>query len=183
MLHRCFSLSVLSLALLAGLTAAPARAEDSKQAEKTGQADQAPQADGETPQATRFVSIKRKEVYMRQGPSDQNRVLWIYHRKGLPVEVLASYDVWRRVRDMDGVIGWVHVAMLSTDRTALVTEGANVPVQNSDKANSEKIAEAAPGAIGKLEHCEAELCEVNFNGLKGWLPRTRIWGVLPDEKF
>ena len=63
----------------------------------------------------RFESLRSDKVYMREGPSLQHPVKWVYRWKGLPVEVLGAYDVWRRVRDKDGIVGWIHVAMLSTD--------------------------------------------------------------------
>src|SRR3954466_14481581 len=75
-----------------------------------------------------FLSIKNEKTFMREGPGDNHRIKWIYHRKGLPVEVIASFEVWRRVRDMDGEIGWIHVALLSRERTAVVTGAAEIPV-------------------------------------------------------
>jgi SH3-like domain-containing protein len=70
-----------------------------------------------------FLSIKNEKTFMREGPGENHRIKWIYHRKGLPVEVIASFEVWRRVRDADGEIGWIHVAVLSRERTAVVTGG------------------------------------------------------------
>ena len=47
-----------------------------------------------------FLSIKNEKTFMREGPGENHRIKWIYHRKGLPVEVIASFEVWRRVRDL-----------------------------------------------------------------------------------
>src|SRR5712672_2228094 len=49
-----------------------------------------------------FLSIKNEKTFMREGPGENHRIKWIYHRKGLPVEVIASFEVWRRVRDAAG---------------------------------------------------------------------------------
>ena len=38
---------------------------------------------------------------MREGPSDSNRIKWVYQRRPA-AEVLASFENWRRVKDMDG---------------------------------------------------------------------------------
>ena len=78
-----------------------------------------------------FVSVKTDEAYMREGPSDMHRVKWIYRRKGLPLEVIASFDVWRRVRDMDGEIGWIHMALLSRERTVAMNGNGDVDVHSS----------------------------------------------------
>ncbi|MGY9106763.1 MAG: SH3 domain-containing protein, partial [Alphaproteobacteria bacterium] len=63
-------------------------------------------------QRPRFVSLRSDLVNMREGPSTEHSVKWVYHREGLPMQVLAEYDVWRRVRDQDGEIGWIHVSLL-----------------------------------------------------------------------
>jgi SH3-like domain-containing protein len=130
-----------------------------------------------------FVSVKADEAYMREGPSDMHRVKWIYRRKGLPLEVIASFDVWRRVRDMDGEIGWMHVALLSRDRMALVTGDTDVQVHTRDDTKSEVRATARPGAIGRLLGCTKGACEVDFAGAEGWVARTRLWGIHEGDEF
>jgi len=130
-----------------------------------------------------FVSIKDGEANMREGPSDKNRIKWVYRRKGLPLEVLASYDVWRRVRDMDGEIGWIHMALLSRERMAVVKGAADAAVHRREDAKSEMVAEARPGAMGRLLGCGPVSCEVRFDGVSGWIERTRLWGVHDGEQF
>ena len=38
----------------------------------------------------RFASLKSERVFVRQGPSNDNPVSWVYVRKGWPVEVIAE---------------------------------------------------------------------------------------------
>jgi SH3-like domain-containing protein len=130
-----------------------------------------------------FVSMKGETTNMREGPSEDNRIEWVYHRKGLPVEVIATYEVWRRVRDMDGEIGWIHVALLSRERTAVVRGKGKAAVRGEADANAPLVAEAEPGAIGRLEHCGVHACEVKFDHATGWIVRTRLWGVHDGEQF
>lgn len=130
-----------------------------------------------------FASLKSEEVYMREGPSANNRVKWVYRRKGLPVEVLASFDVWRRVRDMDGEIGWIHVALLSRDRTVVVAAGQDAAVRGREDERSGVVAEAKPGAIGRLLGCRKLACQVKFDGAAGWVERARLWGVRDGDDF
>ena len=130
-----------------------------------------------------FASMKGETTNMREGPGSDSRVKWVYHRKGLPVEVIASFEVWRRVRDMDGEIGWIHVALLSRERMAVVKGKAEAAVRGRADAKSDVLAEAAPGAVGRLEHCAATACEVKFDGAKGWVDRSRLWGVHGGEEF
>ena len=130
-----------------------------------------------------FVSIKVDEAYMREGPSDMHRVKWIYHRKGLPLEVIATFDVWRRVRDLDGEVGWMHMALLTRDRTAVVTGGPGAEVYSRDDTTSEVVARAEPGAIGRLLGCGKLACEVEFAGADGWIARARLWGIHAGDEY
>src|SRR4029077_1903829 len=100
-----------------------------------------------------FLSIKNEKTFMREGPGENHRIKWVYHRKGLPVEVIATFEVWRRVRDMDGEIGWIHVALLSRERMAVVRGEGQAPLHDRADAKSDVRAEAKPGAVGRLEHC------------------------------
>ena len=51
----------------------------------------------------RYVSLKSDHVNVRAGPTKDNDVAWIYTRSGLPVEITAEFENWRRVRDSEGV--------------------------------------------------------------------------------
>jgi SH3-like domain-containing protein len=130
-----------------------------------------------------FASIKSDKIYMRLGPGDEYPIKWVYHRKGLPVEILATYDAWRRVRDMDGETGWIHTALLSRERTAVVTGEKLAAIQRSEDSTSRVVAEAKPGTVGRLRHCDRIACEMKFDGAQGWVPRSRLWGLKDGEKF
>ena len=69
----------------------------------------------------RYVSLKSDHVNVRAGPTKDNDVAWVYTRSGLPVEITAEFENWRRVRDSEGSEGWVHHSLLSGRRTAVVT--------------------------------------------------------------
>ena len=57
----------------------------------------------------RFVSLAADRVNVRFGPGRQYPVNWMFARKGLPVEIVAEFDTWRKIRDYDGEEGWIHV--------------------------------------------------------------------------
>ncbi|WP_163980849.1 SH3 domain-containing protein, partial [Raoultella ornithinolytica] len=69
----------------------------------------------------RYVSLKSDHVNVRAGPTKDQDVTWIYTRSGLPVEITAEFENWRRVRDSEGAEGWVYHSLLSGKRTAVVT--------------------------------------------------------------
>jgi SH3-like domain-containing protein len=136
-----------------------------------------------TPAQPQFMSISRDKAYLREGPTYQHRVLYIYQRKELPVQVIATYDVWRRIRDHDGTVGWMHESMLSARRTVLVTSKKPAAIRRSDKPKSKPIAFAQAGVVAKLEACEAQACEISASGTEGWIQKKDIWGVRAGEVF
>ena len=69
----------------------------------------------------RFVSLKADKVNMHIGPAKTYEVKWLYQRAGLPVEITAEFETWRRIRDADGTEGWVYHSLLSGRRTGMVT--------------------------------------------------------------
>ena len=67
----------------------------------------------------RFASLKTDRVNLREGPSKEHATKWVYERAGLPVEITAEFEIWRKVRDLEGIEGWVLHSLLSGRRTAL----------------------------------------------------------------
>src|SRR5215217_7416086 len=53
----------------------------------------------------RYVSLKTDRVNLREGPSKDHRTAWVFQRAGLPVEIVAEYETWRRIRDSEGTEG------------------------------------------------------------------------------
>ena len=68
----------------------------------------------------RYVSLKASKANVRRGPSLSHRVDWVFLRRGMPLQVIAEHGHWRRVRDMDDAVGWIHYSLLSGRRTAIV---------------------------------------------------------------
>jgi SH3-like domain-containing protein len=64
----------------------------------------------------RFVSLKPDRVNVRGGPTRDHDVTFVYTRAGLPVEITAESDNWRRIRDWEGSEGWVYHSLLSGRR-------------------------------------------------------------------
>ena len=69
----------------------------------------------------RYVSLKSDRVNVRAGPTKDHDVAWVFTRAGLPVEITAEFENWRRIRDWEGSEGWVYHSLLSGRRTAVVT--------------------------------------------------------------
>jgi SH3-like domain-containing protein len=137
----------------------------------------------EGPVPPHYVSLDNDKVYMREGPTYDHRILWVYRRKGLPMLETAEFDVWRRVQDSSGAVGWVHSSMVSNSRTIVITSTKPAPIRAREAKNSAVLALAQPGVVAKLEACDPDACEVSAGGTEGWVDKKNVWGVSAGDVF
>ena len=133
----------------------------------------------------RFVSLKADKVNVRNGPNREHDVAWVFNRSGLPVEVTAEFETWRRIRDADGAEGWVYHSMLSLRRTALVApwlKGETVALREAPKDDARIAARLEPGVLGVVKTCDGKFCRISGQGFDGFVPQGQLFGVYPDEK-
>lgn len=123
-----------------------------------------------------WVSIKEDEARMRTGPSTEFPVKWIYKRQYLPLKVVAVHSVWRKVEDPDGDQGWMHVRLLSPNRTALVTGSGNAALRDVPEATGRISWRVEPGVTGRIEECAKGWCRFENGGRWGYIETNRIWG-------
>lgn len=133
----------------------------------------------------RFVSLRADAVNLRVGPGDQYPIKWVYHRVGLPVEVLREFDVWRLVVDSDGNKGWMHEATLIDTRHFVIPGQSPVTLYRSANEASRAAAQLMPGVVGLIQRCNAgsDWCHVRVDHKGGWLERSQFWGSFPGEKI
>ena len=136
---------------------------------------------GERP-VPRFVSLKADEVNVRVGPGRQYPLKWTYVVSGVPVEIIAEWDNWRKIRDWEGQEGWVHSAMLSSKRTVIVTGEKRTLYRRAD-ASSPPVVRLRPGIIADIEDCIDGWCRIEVRNYRGWLKRSDFWGVYPGEQI
>lgn len=132
----------------------------------------------------RFVSLKAEKVNVRRGPSSEHPVAWVFQRKGMPVEIVAEFENWRRIRDSDGEEGWILQNMLAGKRTAVVApwrQGQAMPLHSSAATNSGLVAKLSAGVVSEVSSCTGEWCEISAAGYDGWIEQTMLWGVYPGE--
>ncbi len=134
----------------------------------------------------RYVSLKADKVALRAGPGKTYAIRWIYQRSGLPVEITAEFENWRRIRDSDGTDGWVYHSLLSGRRTGVVnTRNKDDLIELREAADLESavVAQLEPGVVAPVRECNARWCRISVQGYEGWLPQHRLWGVYPNEKL
>ncbi len=133
----------------------------------------------------RFVSLKSDRVNVRAGPTKDHDVVWVFTRAGLPVEITAEFENWRRIRDWEGAEGWVYHSLLSGRRTALVTaksKGGLVSLYEKPDVESAVVARLQPGVLGAVKQCAAGFCRFVGDKFDGYIAQTRLFGVYPNEK-
>ncbi|RMC34078.1 hypothetical protein C9E82_12570 [Paracoccus siganidrum] len=128
----------------------------------------------------RYVSLKGGEGNARRGPSLSHRIDWVFRHAGMPLRVVAEFGHWRRVEDKDGAGGWIHYALLSGVRTALVVEDM-AELRARPNMEADVVARAEAGAIVRLGECNPDWCRISGGGERGWVPKSAIWGVDPGE--
>lgn len=133
----------------------------------------------------RYVSLKSDHVNVRAGPTKDNDVAWVYTRAGLPVEITAEFENWRRVRDSEGAEGWVYHSLLSGRRTAVVTmknKDDLASLYDSADPKSGIAARLQAGVLATIKKCVSGWCHVSGTGFDGWIEQERLWGVYSDEQ-
>ncbi|MCO5078191.1 MULTISPECIES: SH3 domain-containing protein [unclassified Chelatococcus] len=133
----------------------------------------------------RYVSLKSDRVNLREGPSKDHRVTWVFQRAGLPVEVTAEFETWRRIRDSEGAEGWVLHSLLSGRRTALVApweKGQTFDMRDQTDAKSAVTARLQAGVIANVRSCDGTWCSVMVRDVGGYMKQDRLWGVYPHEQ-
>ncbi len=141
----------------------------------------------------RYVSLKTDRVNLREGPSKDHRTAWVFQRAGLPVEIIAEYETWRRIRDSEGTEGWVLHSLLSGRRTALVmpwAKSGEPPISLLDRPDAKAgiVAQMQPGVIANVRACDGKWCRVMISmerarDLDGYVQQEKLWGVYPNEQI
>src|SRR4051794_6251538 len=133
----------------------------------------------------RYVSLKSDRVNLREGPSKDHRTSWVFQRAGLPVEITAEFETWRKIRDSEGSEGWVLHSLLSGRRTALIfpsrkTEAVELLGKSANRADA--IARLQAGVIGSMRTCDGKWCRFPGEGFDGHVDQQNLWGLSPRDK-
>jgi SH3-like domain-containing protein len=128
----------------------------------------------------RFVSTRSDAVNVRSGPGERYPVQWVLRKQGMPVEVVAEYENWRKIRDWEGTEGWVNQALLSGKRGAVIYPSDGVLREKPD-AISPPIARLQKGVMVRVNKCTSDWCDVLVGKTDGWISKTALWGIYPNE--
>lgn len=133
----------------------------------------------------RFAALRSNNINARSGPGSRYPIEWIYMQKSAPVEIIAEFELWRKIRDWQGSESWVHKSMLYGDRTfKVVTPGENNLYNEPDYA-SRVIAKVEDDVVGNIISCplNSDFCEVSVENIEGWIAKKDIYGIKDNEEI
>lgn len=147
-------------------------------------AQQTPEEESETGlNLPRFVSLRSSLVNARSGPGARYPIEWVYMQKSAPVEIVAEFELWRKIKDWQGSESWVHKAMLSNKRTVKVTTLGENNIHAKPDYNSRIIAKVENEVVGEVLKCPAQssFCHIKIDSVDGWIARQNLYGLYPKE--
>jgi SH3-like domain-containing protein len=132
----------------------------------------------------RYVSLKADKVNVRGGPSRDHDVSWVFTRAGMPVEITAESENWRRIRDAEGAEGWVFHSLLSGRRTVLVAPSGKTdafPLYERAAIGGRVVAQLQSRVLATVRRCDGKWCRIFGEGFDGYMEQHLLWGVYPQE--
>ncbi len=132
-----------------------------------------------------FVSLKVEKANSHIGPSFKYKNVAKYQQRWVPLLVIAIYDTWRQVKDMNNGVGWLKQSQLSTKRYLMVKHQRCILFKEQN-TESKKIAILRKGVIMKLISLKNNWCQVTviINGkpkCTGYVQRQYVYGLLDNE--
>jgi len=131
----------------------------------------------------RMVSLRSSRINARSGPGSRYPIEWVYQQKGAPVEIIAEFELWRKIKDWEGTETWVHKAMLSGRRFVRVANPGINNIYAKPEKESKVIAKVEDGVVGEVDKCppQTKMCLIKFDNIQGWMPRSVLFGIYSDE--
>lgn len=132
----------------------------------------------------RFAALKSDKVYMRAGPGERFPIEWVFEKKSYPVEIIDSFEYWRKIRDVDNTQGWIHQRMFTGKRTLLTPADKTTILYKRASTSSPQLALLKGRHILHIIKCKAQesMCHVCYNDLKGYVLRDDLFGIYPNEE-
>ena len=122
-----------------------------------------------------FLSLKKDEVNLRQGPSFEYPIKLIYKKKYLPVIIIDKSGPWRKIKDFENNTGWIHTVLLSRKKTAINIKKNSI-LYKKPTSFSKTIAKLEIGRLILIKKCKMKWCKVSSGDYEGWIVKNTLWG-------
>ena len=128
-------------------------------------------------ESKKFLSLKNNEVNLRQGPSFEYPIKFIYKKKYLPVEILDKSETWRKIKDFENNSGWMHASQLSKKKSAICKKNNSV-LYKKPTIFSKPIAKLEIGRLVLIKKCKLKWCKISSGNFSGWIYKNSLWGKI-----
>lgn len=122
-----------------------------------------------------FLSLKKNEVNLRQGPSFKYPIILTYNKKYLPIAILDKSETWRKVKDFENNSGWIHISQLSKKNSAINIKNNSI-LFKKPTIYSRPIAKLETGRLVLIKKCKVKWCKINSGNFSGWIKKNYLWG-------
>ena len=95
----------------------------------------------------------------------------------LPIEIIDEYRNWRKIKDINNNIGWLHKNLIKGERYSIIKKKSliyNFPGGNI-------IGEVGKNNISKINKCLIKWCLINIKKKKMWIKKNELWGIYKNE--
>ena len=139
----------------------------------------------------RYVSLKSNTVKLRVGPGKKYQTSYLYQCINNPVKIIAEFDNWRKIEDINNTQGWIHQSLISGSKYVIInnntilikkglinklTKNQSLIFQASDEKSS-PILKVEYGVLARLIKCKKHWCKIAIQNYSGWIRKINIWGI------
>ena len=125
----------------------------------------------------KMASLKKSLTYVRTGPGKEFPIKFEINQKGYPVEIIAEFNNWRKIKTRSNLSGWIHTQLLSSFKTGLIV--SNTLLKKRPIDSSKNLAKLLPNLLIKIKKCKLRWCYIEVIKNKsffGWVKMKNIWG-------
>lgn len=127
------------------------------------------------PAHAEFVSIKGKQVNIRQAASTNAEVSWEL-TKGYPMKVTQKRGNWLKVRDFEGELGWVYQP-LTAKQAHHIVKAPRANMRSGPGAQYKKVGGLVQYDLFQtLEKKSGWVKGKTSEGQVGWISKKLLWG-------
>ncbi len=122
-----------------------------------------------------ILSLKNNKVNLRQGPSFEYPIKLIYKKKYLPLIIVDKSDAWRKTKDLENNLGWIHISQLSKKKSAININNNSI-VYKKPTIYSKPIVKLEAGRLVLIKKCKIKWCKIKSGEYTGWILKSFLWG-------
>lgn len=124
----------------------------------------------------RWEMLKSDKANARLAPSADSPVLFVFHQKNLPLQVISETREYRLVCDPSGRAVWLHATLLRGSNRVLNLTSGPLSLLKAPKLDAHVWAYFKPMSMANIDTCEDGWCRLQSGKEKGWILEDKLWG-------